>query len=68
MVDLEAKVHVADVLQIANDYRAFTDDVDSLGDPEDWLSLIQGQLQSLSSEVSHLDQQLAEARIKREAL
>jgi len=43
MVGLEEQTarHVAAVAQAASDYQSFTDNVDALGDPEDWLKLIE---------------------------
>jgi|AntAceMinimDraft_1070359.scaffolds.fasta_scaffold93694_1 chromosome segregation ATPase len=40
------------------------DEVEELGDPEDWLQLMEAHLRSISCELKHIDQQIAHARLK----
>jgi len=40
------------------------DEVADLGDPNDWLQLMEAHLQSISRELQHVDQQIAHLRLK----
>ena len=64
MEELQARCQAeASLANTANaEFRGLCNDVEGLGDPEDWLSLMEARLQSVSSELEFADFQMSLAR------
>mmetsp|Transcript_27058 Transcript_27058/g.31924 ORF Transcript_27058/g.31924 Transcript_27058/m.31924 type:complete len:132 (+) Transcript_27058:89-484(+) len=68
MIHLEKKIYdeLSSATKLQKDYHFFREEVEMLGDPEEWLDLMKCKLTSISNELEYADNQLANLKSSQE--